>query len=332
MVPPPAPVVDVALRYSDAREQLVVRAAAVTDQAGVGGYGDPVRWRDSVADAAPELLLLQETSVALADPYTDEVFAAQGADPASDGKVATSAFVDQTDGGGSWLRNLVYAPPSAYQDAIASGVGGNVAQARARYVAAAIVADGIRDMARAADQTAMVSRRASKGYVRVLRGASCGRCAVLAGRHYWVSAFRRHPRCDCAMVPVARDPGGWATDPKAYFRSLSTAQQDEVFGVAGAAAIRAGADISQVVNAYQGVTVVSSFGREIRVTTSGTSVRGLYGGYEVQPDGSLRKRTSRERARLPPRLLPDEIFAQAETEGWTREQTLVALSRFGYVI
>lgn len=319
------------------------RAAAVTDQAGAGGHGDPARWRDSVADAAPELLVLQETAVALADPYVDDVFSAQDADTASDGKVNTSAFVDQTDGGGSWLRNLVYAPASAYQDAIAAGVGGNLAEARARYVATAIVVDGIRDMARAADQTAMVSRRSSKGYVRVLRGKSCAKCAVLAGRHYRVSAFRRHPRCDCAMVPTTRDPGDWTTDPHAYFRRLSTAEQDEVFGVAGAAAIRAGANISQVVNAYQGVTVVNVFGRDIQVTTSGTTVRGLYGGYEVQPDGSLRKRGRRELERRRsgdrslryarvPRLLPDEIFAQAEIEGWTREQTLAALTRFGYVI
>jgi len=228
----------------------------------------------------------------------------------------------------------VYAPPSAYADAIGQGLGAALALARARYVAGAVTANGIRDMARAADVTAALSRPRVHGYVRALRGATCARCAVLAGRHYRTGrSFKRHPTCDCYMIPAAEDTlDSWTTSPSKFYSRLSPAERVAVFGQAGSRAIDAGADISQVVNAYDGVTVVQSFGRTVQATTAGTTKRGLYGGYEVQPDGSLRKRTSSERQNLAPRLLPDEIFAQAEIEDWTREQTLAALARFGYVI
>lgn len=332
-MPPPPSVAERAQAHSDDRELLAGRAVQVVEvisPALAGGDGN--QWRDAVIDNGAELLALQQAAVEQADTYLDDVLDAQGADTAADARVATSAFVDQTDGGGSWLRNLVYAPPSAYADAIAGGVGGTLAATRARYVGAAIVLDGLRDMARAADVTAALTRPAVHGYIRALRGATCARCAVLAGRHYRTGrSFKRHPRCDCYMIPSAEDDGrSWTTSPRRFYDRLSPAERVAVFGDAGAAAIEAGADISQVVNAYDGVQVVQAFGRDVATTTSGTTRRGLYGGYEVMPDGSLRKRLKSET--LPPRLLPDEIFAQAEIEGWSREETLTVLQRFGYVI
>ena len=341
-MPPPAPVADIATGYSNDLELLTSYAAGQVDAAS-GALGNPDRWLASVTDAAPVLLDLQRAAVEQADPYLDEVLIAQGADPAADAKIAASTFVDQTDGGGSWLRNLVYAPTSAYQDAIGAGAGSSLATARGRYVAAAVVTAGMRDMARSAVSTGMFTRNSAKSYVRALRGVSCARCAILAGRHYRRSAFKRHPQCDCYMIPSAEDaPNSWTTDPMAYFRRLGPAGQDAVFGGA-AEAIRAGANIYQSVNAYSGVTVVESFGRQVGATTSGTSVRGWYGGYEVQADGTLRKRPKGQLERRPsgdrtlrfaksPRLLPDEIMAQAEVEGWTREETLRQLARFGYIV
>lgn len=332
-MPPPQPVAERAQAHSDDRELLATRAVQVVEviSPALAG-GDGAQWRDAVADNGAELLQLQQAAVEQADTYLDDVLTAQGASTAADGKVATSAFVDQTDGGGSWLRNLVYAPPSAYADAIRGGFGGTLAATRARFVAGAIVLDGVRDMARAADVTAALTRPTVQGYIRALRGATCARCAVLAGRHYRTGrSFKRHPRCDCYMIPSAEDtPDSWTTSPRRFFNRLSPADRVAVFGESGARAIEAGADISQVVNAYDGVQVVQAFGRDIATTTAGTTRRGLYGGYEVLPDGSLRKRLKSET--LPPRLLPDEIFAQAELEGWTREETLTVLKRFGYVL
>lgn len=341
-MPPPAPVADVAAAYSNDLELLTAYAAGQLDTS-TGALGNPDRWHAAVTDAAPTLLELQRAGVQQADPYLDDVLTAQGADPVADAKIASETFVDQTDGGGSWLRNLVYAPSSAYQNALSAGAGANLATARARYVAVAVTTAGMRDMNRSAVAVGMFTRRSAKSYVRALRGVSCARCAVLAGRHYRRSAFKRHPQCDCYMIPSAEDaPGDWTTDPMAYFRRLGPAGQDAVFGGA-AAAIRAGANIYQSVNAYSGVTVVESFGRQVGATTSGTSVRGWYGGYEVQADGTLRKRPKGQLERRPsgdrtlrfaksPRLLPDEIMAQAEVEGWTREETLRQLARFGYIV
>lgn len=341
-MPPPPPVADLAGRDGARQAALADLAVAALDLHRAGA--DPVQWRDAVADAAPTLLAVQETAVSDADPYLDEVIAAQGADPAAEAAVNPGAFVDQTDGGGSWVRNLVYAPPSAYRDAVSAGAGDTAARARAGYVARAIVTDGVLDAGRAARLVAMATRPSVRGYVRALRGTSCARCAVLAGRRYRVSSFRRHPRCDCYMIPAAEDaPDDWATDVAAYFRSLTRVDQDRIFTAAGAEAIRLGgvkaAAINQVVNAADGVTVVG--GRA--ATTSGTSVRGLYGGYEVQPDGSLRERTRAETERRPsgdrtlrvattPRLMPDEIFQLAETEGWDRAELLRQLRRFAYIV
>lgn len=312
-MPPPPAVAEVGEAYADEQAALSRAAVALVDAAARERLAaDPAQWRDAVADRGPQLLALQQAAVEAADPFVTAALHAQGADPIGDGVLNAAAFVDQTDGGGSWLRNLVYAPPSAYQDAIAQGSGATLAESRARYVANAIALSAMQDVPRSAVTTAMRARRRVKGYVRCLRGKTCGRCAILAGRRYFVEAFRRHPRCDCYHVPVAESiDGDWTTSPKSYFRSLTSVEQDEVFGQDGAAAIRHGADMAQVVNADLGVTTVAG----LNVTTSGTA-RGLAA---QRLDGA-------------PRLMPDEIFALAEREGWTREQTLEALHRYAYLL
>lgn len=313
-----------------------------------GQISSDEQWRNHILRVGQQLLLLQVAAAAQSEPYLDEVLRAQGASTAAQATVNPRAFADQTDGGGSWLRRLIYVPLAVLAEAVAAGVGLGPARTRARYVSSAIALNGVQDTGRAAITTAMTTRPAAKFYVRMLNGKTCARCAILAGRRYRVSAFRRHPRCDCFMIPAAEDyADDWTTDPAAYFRSLSRADQDQTFTAAGAEAIRLGGvrevGMNQVVNAYDGVTVVSAYGRDVRATLSGTSVRGLYGGYEVQEDGSLRKRPVSQTERRPsgrrtlryataPRLLPDEIFSLAEAEGWSREETLRQLRRFAYVV
>lgn len=124
--------------------------------------------------------------------------------------------------------------------------------------------------------------------------------------------------CDCVHIPAAEDVNGdWSTDPGTYFRSLSIADQDRLFTKAGAEAIRRGADMNQVVNAREGVTVAQAFGQQVQATTVGTTRRGLAG--------------QRLQGRIP-RLLPDEIFLQAERLGWDRAEVLRQLKRFAYVL
>lgn len=320
----PQSVREVAEAHSNAQVALAEDAAAVvveiSDQA-----RKPERWRESVARVGAELLLLQVAAVSLSEGYVSDVLDAQGADPTADGRILPNAWEDFTDGGGSWLLNLVHAVNAVPR----AGVSSLALRSRVESLATSIVLSGIHDAARSATQASMLTRPDSRWYTRMLRGKSCARCAILAGRRYRSStAFRRHHHCDCIHVPTAEDADDWSTDPGEYFESLDAEDQDRIFTQAGARAIRDGADMSQVVNARQGITTVTAYGRELQVTTTGTTKRGLYGGYEASSDGSLTVRTSA----APPRLLPDEIYLLAEEFGWTRDEVLFQLRRFAYVL
>lgn len=307
----PRSVAEVGEHYAALQDAIATDALAELSTILRRGRISPETWRDAVQSKATLLLALQLRGASYADAYLNEVLDAQGADPTAEGRVNPAAFVDLTDGGGSWLQALVFAPNS-----VRPTTGD---WTRFEFVASSILKTGLRDTARGSVQSGMQARPSVTGYVRVLRGASCARCAILAGRRYKsATAFRRHKRCDCAHAPVAGDADDWATDPKRYFRSLSTEDQDRLFTKAGATAIRAGADIAQVVNARQGITVAQAFGTTVQATTVGTTQRGLAG-----------KRLAGTGL---PRLLPDEIFLQAERLGWDRTEVLRQLKRFGYVI
>lgn len=305
------------------------------------GRKSPVAWRDAVASIGKVLLRLQVRAAVLADPYLNDVLDAQGANPDGNAKVVAQAFADLTDGGGSWLQALVFAPNS-----VRPAPGQFEDWTRFDFVASSIVKTGITDTSRSSAQAAMIARPAVTGYVRMLRPPSCARCALLAGRHYRSSvAFRRHKRCDCIHVPTTEDSDDWTTNPVKYFRSLSTEEQDRIFTKAGARAIRDSGvkqlTINQVVNAREGITTVNAFGRDVLATTTGTTKRALFGGYEIREDGTLRKRADSELQKLPgrryrtakaPRLLPDQIYLLAEEFGWGRDEVLRQLRRFAYVI
>jgi hypothetical protein len=101
-------------------------------------------------------------------------------------------------------------------------------------------------VADAARQSASVDMftRPGVGYVRAVNPPCCQRCAVLAGRFYKVSAFQRHPRCDCFQVPttVAKPNGfGQSIEPD-QIKDLTTAQR---------AAIADGADQNRVINSHR---------------------------------------------------------------------------------
>ncbi len=342
---PPADV----LRISETRMRVTEGAQAQALEALLRSYpylGENFNaWNGAVTEAAPVLLNSQLAAASVSETFVSGSMRAQGDTAGSDLRFRPAGFVDLTDGGGSWLKNLVYSPLSAYKAALPLGTA--VAGARARFVAGAIVSDGIRDAARSGDMTNLFGWRAT-GYVRTLRGKTCARCAVLAGRIYRVEAFQRHPRCDCGMTPVSRvnkRAGSWKTDPAAYFNRLTGAEQESIFGEAAAIAIRASSNqeftIGQVVNAEQGVYQVSAYGRDVSATRSGTTVRGTYGGYEIMPDGTFRKRTrdelmrdksvSKYRFARTPRLMPDQIIALSDEFGWSREMTLQQFKRFGYI-
>ena len=155
------------------------------------------------------------------------------------------------------------------------------------------------------------------------------RLAILAGRWYrWADDFKRHPGCDCTMMPGGREVATY--DPYGAFqrgeiRGLTKAQTD---------AINAGADINQVVNATRGLQTINFAGRRAQVTLEGTTSRGLafralssrgattrnYLG----PNGSMTRNVARA-----PRLSPEAIFRVADGD---RALALRLLRANGYIL
>jgi hypothetical protein len=144
-------------------------------------------------------------------------------------------------------------------------------------------------------------------YVRVISPGACSRCAVLAGKAEYKTAFRRHPACRCTACPIEGDgsgpvPAGLYSDPREYFDSLTRAEQERVFTVDGAQAIRDGADVSRVVNARRGMYET----RGVVATGEGTTFRSKWArdqnrGYTIGT-GDRYRRTKQVR------LMPEAIY------------------------
>lgn len=176
----------------------------------------------------------------------------------------------------------------------------------------AMVATQVLDAGRSGTATS-IGARPRIGYIRQISAGACSRCAVLAGRFYrYNEGFPRHVNCACIHVPTTTDnmkTDDPRTNPDLYFRSLSPADQDRLFGQAGATAIREGADISQVVNAHRGMATAQG---GIKTTLAGTTKRGLAG--RARP-GEVR-------------LMPETILKLAST----REEAQRLLRRYAYIV
>lgn len=192
---------------------------------------------------------------------------------------------------------------------------------------ALMVVTQIQDAARQAAGVSIVGRPGI-GYVRMLNTPSCSRCAVLAGKFFRFNAgFDRHPRCDCRHIPSNEDTSGdLRTDPSAYFESLSESEQARIFGKANSEAIRQGADIGQIVNAYgrsagmqvAGVSPIKVIkGR--KYTTAGTTKRAQ----AAQQQKGLRRNGPQQI-----RLMPESIFARAAS----REEAQRLLRLYGWIL
>ncbi|MEV4767790.1 hypothetical protein [Micromonospora humida] len=293
---------EVARDHSAARRRL---ALAVAGEAGrLWALVDPARIGESWLGLLARLLVLlagaQSAAAGRADGYLDEVLDAQGVAASAAGRVSAQALSGVASDGRD-LGDLLYQPAISTLVGIKRGATVDQALAAGGAGLDMIVRTQVADAGRAADQVALVARPQATGYVRMLVGKSCSRCAILAGRTYrWNAGFDRHPRCDCVHIPAREDSADdLRTDPKRYFASLPAAEQDRLFTRAGAAAIRAGADIGQVVNARRGMYEAS--GRQF------TTV------------GARKKR---------PRLMPEQILREARGD---RGEALRLLRLHGYL-
>lgn len=283
----------------------------------------------------------QAIAAASSATYLDDALEVQGIDPTADGRLRPGAFAGVASDGRD-LETLLYQPAIRTLDLIGQGAVPARALAAGRVALDMMVRTQIADAGRVADGVALTARRGAPGYVRMLSPPSCARCVILAGKFYrWNRGFARHPRCDCRHIPAAEsNADDLRVRPTAYFESLSPTEQDRVFGKAGAQAIRDGARLSLVVNARRGMYTASIGSVRFAATREATTVRGLYGGYEIQDNGTLRKRGADEltrvrsgnrfiRAARAPRLMPEQIYTEAKGD---RDEAIRLLKRFGYLI
>lgn len=352
---------ELARARSRARQALARRAANAVGSAWrrVDRNNIAASWLALLQPVISVVEIAQAEAARTADIYLDGLAEAFNIDAPAAALVRPAGFVGVASDGRE-LATLMYRPAVSALGTIARGGSAVQAMTAGRFTADLITRTQVADAGRAADITALTTRHAMTGYIRVLSRPSCSRCAILAGRHYrWNAGFRRHPRCDCVHLPVPSasiaDP--LITRPRAYFDSLTEAEQNKAFTSAGAEAIRRGADPGQVVNARRGaagltpagaritaaeatairdgrqigrLTPRNVFGRDLFVTTEGTTTRGIAGvrlGAKqsgVKVGGQVRYRSAKA-----PRLMPESILQIASGD---RAEAERLLRRFGYLL
>lgn len=189
-----------------------------------------------------------------ADPYVSVALAADGLSPAAQATVVAAAFAGQAADGRD-LLTLLYQPAITTLTAIGGGADPGIAMGAGALQLDTAVRTEVADAGRAADQVATTTRPAATGYVRVVVGATCSRCIILAGRVYpWSTGFLRHPRCDCVMMPAAvADAAGFAQWPERVYAAMSPEQRSAAgWSKAEQRAIADGADIASVTNIHRG--------------------------------------------------------------------------------
>lgn len=275
----------------------------------------------------PQLLTLavaaQLGSVRQGLDYTPAVLSEtdQPDDPA--GQIRPSSLVGVASDGRD-LKGLLYSAVTQAKLASGQGMGTLDALARGGRQLDMITETLVTDAARDAVGLSLAIRPQIHGYVRMLNTPSCSRCVILAGKFFkWNQGFQRHPRCDCRHIPSSEQAAGdFRTDPELAY------QRGQVRGLSRAdkQAIDDGADLGQVVNARRGMRTVTAYGRQLKVTSEGTTVRGM-AGKRLASQGTNRPADSRYRYSTTPRLRPESIYQAAES----REQAIELFRRFGYV-
>lgn len=287
---------------------------------------DPEALQASWADALPRVTAIvaggQLAAAQQAEPYLQQLL--EGVD-----EVATldpAALAGVASDGRPLLQLLMY-PVWVALNAVTRGLSIATGLASGQAFVDLLARTLVADAGRAADQVAMVARPAVTSYIRVVRAPACSRCIILAGREYSVSkGFARHPRCDCTMEPVTREHRPEPVDASDVYKGMTEAQRRKAFGPAAVKAINDGADIGQVVNARRGMKTAVAYGHKVKATTEGVTKRGL-AGKRLRNFEDRRKPGQRYRVSKTPRLMPEEIYRQADD----REHALRLLRKHGYL-
>lgn len=310
-------------------------------------------WNSSVGPRVIRALTVgQLASAAAADEYVDAVTEAEGAGGERYARVRPEGFAGlAADGRG--LDSLMYLSVITSKTRVGAGQSVDDALMAGLQQALRLGTSEVTQAGRGAIGSSMAGKRTIQGYVRVVQPPACSRCVILAGKEYgWNTGFQRHPKCDCIHLPttlIARNqhrgrlgadgfspttrpgsgPSGFL-DPRAYFNTLSRAEQDRVFTAAGARAIREGGDMGQIVNARRGMYTSAGPGGRALLTRVGMRRGSNY--------YNLERRRAISRGEVPadigrrfnvrtPRLMPEEIFRLAAS----RDEAVAMLRRFGYL-
>ncbi|MFJ2731405.1 hypothetical protein [Streptomyces sp. NPDC087317] len=273
----------------------------------------------------------QSRAAAGASSYVAEAATLMGLDAATAWEVAPSAFAGAAADGRP-LSSLLTTPALRGWHAVEQrGQSADWAIGQIRQSVLMMGSSEVADASRGASQVAMNATRTVTGYIRCINAGACKRCAVLAGRWYRRDAsFDRHPRCHCYGIPAgdehrSRGRGSWRTNPRSYFDQLSRRDQDRLFGRGGAEAIRAGADISGVVNARrtkESLRRVRVEGTIVTATTEGITRRSWFSHVRR----NLERIEGRKLDKLP--LTPEAIFRLAKN----RKELVRLLGRNGYLV
>lgn len=285
-------------------------------------------WRALLPQALVLLSTAQVAAASVADPYAADVLETYEMTTATAGRISPGAFGGVASDGRP-LASLLYQPAITALEQIGGGATPARAMTAGSFTLDLIARTQVIDAGRVADGVAITARPQLAGYVRVIVGKTCARCLILAGKRYrWNAGFKRHPRCDCRHLPVAELRDGDVTNPTAHFRSLSHAEQDQLLGTADAQAVRDGANLNQIVNARRGMQTASVFGRDVKVTTEGTTTRGVAGNRLGARDAERKAASDRYRRAANVRLMPEQLYLDAKD----REDAIRLLKLHGYIL
>jgi hypothetical protein len=271
----------------------------------------------------------QLTVADAAQAYIAAQMAAQGGSAVAEATLVAAAFAGIAPDGGP-LETLLFLPAIGVRRRLAAGMTPEEAMLGGLADMARYASTSIADTARSADQVGMTANPNCVAYVRVVQLPACSRCIVLSGRMYTRSeGFLRHPNCDCQTLPLREKEWPNVPTPQQLFDRMPSAEQRRVFTVAGAEAIRSGADAGQVVNARRGMGTAHLAGRSLRVTSEGTTRRGLYGSRARRAGGEFARFPGQRYSRVTtPRLMPEEILRISDD----RAEQLRLLRRYGYLV
>ncbi|MFD7996842.1 hypothetical protein [Streptomyces mexicanus] len=270
----------------------------------------------------------QLTLADAAQAYIAAQMAAQGGSAVAEATLVAAAFAGIAPDGGP-LETLLFLPAIGVRQRLAAGMTPQEAMLGGLADMARYASTAVADSARSADQVAMTANPSCVAYVRVVQLPACSRCIVLSGRMYSRSeGFLRHPNCDCQTLPLREKDWPDVPTPAELFDRMPESEQRRVFTVAGADAIRSGADVAQVVNARRGMQTAHLAGRSLQVTSEGTTRRGLYGSRMRRAGGEFARFPGQRYSRVTtPRLMPEEILRISDS----RAEQLRLLRRYGYI-